>query len=80
MATFLVRLLGQEIKTKGWQLAVVIVGTQVLGDITNILYERIIQGTVGVAIAGILLFYMTRPSIRACFVTAPKQIILRHGP
>ena len=52
----------------GWQLAVVIIGTQVLGDITNIFYGHIIQGLVGVAIAGALLFYMTRPLIRARFV------------
>jgi len=30
----------------GWQLAVVIIGTQVLGDITNLLHGHIIQGVV----------------------------------
>jgi hypothetical protein len=64
----------------GWQLAVVIIGMQALGDITNILYGRIIQGGVGVAIAGALLFYMTRPPIRASFVTTPKQIVRSHDP
>jgi hypothetical protein len=64
----------------GWQLAVVIIGTQVLGDITNICYGHIIQGLVGVAIAGALLFYMTRPFIRACFVPIPKQIVHSHDP
>jgi hypothetical protein len=62
----------------GWQLALVIVGTQVLGDVMNIFYGRIIQGVVGVTIAGALLFYMTRPFIRACFVTTPKQIVCSH--
>ena len=64
----------------GWQLAVVIIGTQVLGDITNIFYGHIIQGLVGVAIAGALLFYMTRPFIRSCFVPIPKQIVHSHDP
>jgi len=64
----------------GWQLAVVIIGTQVVGDVTNIFYGRIIQGAVGVTIAGVLLFYMTRPFIRACFVTISKQIVHRHDP
>lgn len=64
----------------GWQLAVVIIGTQVLGDVTNIFYGRIIPGVVGVTIAGALLFYMTRPFIRACFVTIPKQIVDSHDP
>jgi hypothetical protein len=62
----------------GWQLALVIVGTQVLGDITNIFYGHIIQGVVGITIAGALLFYITRPFIRACFVTTPKQMAHSH--
>jgi hypothetical protein len=61
-----------------WQLALVIVETQVLGDITNIFYGRIIQGVVGITIAGALLFYITRPFIRACFVTTPKQMAHSH--
>lgn len=64
----------------GWQLAVVIIGAQVLGDITNILYGHIIQGVVGVTIATALLFYITRPFIRVCFVSAPKQIVHNHDP
>jgi hypothetical protein len=64
----------------GWQLAVVIIGTQVLGDVTNIFYGRIIQGVVGVTIAGALLFYMTRPYVRASFVAKPKQIGRSHDP
>jgi hypothetical protein len=64
----------------GWQLAVAIIGTQVLGDVTNIFYGRIIQGAVGATIAGALLFYMTRQSIRACFVKMPKQIVHSQYP
>jgi hypothetical protein len=36
----------------GWQLAVAITGTQVLGDFINIFFGRAAQGLVGVAIAG----------------------------
>jgi hypothetical protein len=61
-------------------LAVVVIGTQVLGDVTNIFYGRIIQGVVGVTIAGALLFYMTRPYVRASFVAKPKQIGRSHDP
>ena len=64
----------------GWQLAVAIIGTQVLGDVTNIFYGRIIQGAVGATIAGALLFYMTRQSIRSCFVKMPKQIVHSQYP
>ena len=59
----------------GWQLAVIIIGTQVLGDMTRYFYGRIVQGLVGVTIAGALLFYMTRPIIRACFAAKTKQIV-----
>lgn len=64
----------------GWQLAVVIIGTQVLGDVMNIFYGHIIQGAVGVSIAGALLFYMTRPFIRDGFVRKTKQIVHSHDP
>jgi hypothetical protein len=64
----------------GWQLAVVIIAIQILGDITNVLLERIIQGVVGVTIAGALFFYVTRPYVRACFVAKPNQIVRSHDP
>jgi hypothetical protein len=64
----------------GWQLAVAIIGTQVLSDVVNIPYGRSIQGAVGAMIASALLFYMTRPSIRACFAAMPKQIVRSQGP
>jgi hypothetical protein len=63
----------------GWQLATIIIGTQVLGDVTNIFRGRIIPGVAGATMAGALLVYMTRPFIRACFVKTPKQIVRRDG-
>jgi hypothetical protein len=56
----------------GWWLAAIIIGTQVLGNVTNILFGHIVEGGVGVAIAGSLLFYMTRPFVRVHFVAKPK--------
>lgn len=59
----------------GWQLALAIFGTHVLGDLVNILYGRFVQGLAGVAIAGALLFYITRPNVRAAFAINPKRIV-----
>ncbi len=61
----------------GWQLAVAIIGTQVLGDFVNIFLGRTIQGLVGVTIAGALLFYITRPHARAAFSTKLKKLSTR---
>ncbi|MGC2184456.1 MAG: hypothetical protein WA637_14345 [Terriglobales bacterium] len=53
----------------GWVLAVVIISIQVLGDFMNLLRGDVLRGAVGVVIAGALLFYMTRPRVRAVFAT-----------
>ena len=53
----------------GWVLAVVIISIQVLGDFMNLLRGDVLRGAVGVVIAGALLFYMTRPRVRAAFAT-----------
>ena len=55
----------------GWRLAVIIIATQVLGDLVNVFRGDILRGSVGVAIAGSLLLYLWRPSIRACFQKIP---------
>jgi hypothetical protein len=64
----------------GWQLAVAIIGTQVLGDFANIFFGRAVQGLVGVTIAGALLLYITRPYVRAHFAIKPKQIVHANNP
>jgi hypothetical protein len=48
----------------GWQLAVAIIGTQVLGNCIQIFPGRVTEGIVGVTIAGALLFYITRGRVR----------------
>ena len=51
----------------GWRLAVVIIATQVLGDIANCVRGDLLRGGTGVVIAGALLLYLLRPKIRAAF-------------
>lgn len=59
-------------KKWGWALAVIIISTQVLGDLVNALRGQVLQGFIGVLLAGALLLYMTRPCVRAVFATKPK--------
>jgi hypothetical protein len=51
----------------GWWLAVIVIGTQVSGDLVNIFLGRILEGIVGVAIAGALFLYLLRAKVRAVF-------------
>lgn len=52
----------------GWRLAVVIIATQVLGDLVSIFMGHFVSGAIGVTIASALLFYLFRPEVRAAFV------------
>jgi hypothetical protein len=51
----------------GWILAVIIIAIQVLGGFLNLLRGDVLRGTAGVVIASALLFYVTRPRVRAAF-------------
>ena len=51
----------------GWRLAVAIVGTQILGDVVNLVRGDLLRGGTGVIIAGALLLYLLRPRVRAAF-------------
>lgn len=51
----------------GWGLAMIIISIQVLGNLANALRGQVIQGSVGIVLAGALLLYMTRPHIRGMF-------------
>jgi hypothetical protein len=51
----------------GWRLAILIIATQVAGDLLNFFRGDRLRGGIGFAIAGALLFYLFRPQIRACF-------------
>lgn len=51
----------------GWALAVIIIASQVLGDLVNAVRGELLKGTVGVAIAGALLIYLLRSNVRSAF-------------
>jgi hypothetical protein len=51
----------------GWLLTVLIIATQVLGDLVNLLRGDWLRGLTGVVIASALLFYLVHPRVRAVF-------------
>jgi len=51
----------------GWRLAVVIIATQVLGDVGNCVRGDLLHGGIGVIIAGALLLSLLQPKIKATF-------------
>jgi len=51
----------------GWRLAVVIITTQVLGDVVNCLRADWLRGGTGLIIAGTLLLFLLQPRLRATF-------------
>ena len=51
----------------GWILAVMVIGTQVAGDCWNLITGRGVEGLIGVTIAGALLWWLLRRSIRINF-------------
>jgi hypothetical protein len=51
----------------GWALAVIIIASQVLGDLVNALRGELLKGAVGVVIAGALLAYLMRRNVRDAF-------------
>ena len=59
----------------GWRLAVVIIATQVLGDLISIFWGHFVRGAAGVTIASALLLFLLRPNVRADFVA--RRVIQR---
>ena len=51
----------------GWALAVIIIASQVLGDLVNAVRGEFWKGAVGVVIASALLVYLIRPATRGAF-------------
>jgi hypothetical protein len=51
----------------GWRLATIVILVQALGDLINLLRGDFIRGGIGLAIAGLLLFYLLRPKVRSFF-------------
>ena len=51
----------------GWVLGVTIIGINMAGDLSQIVFGERLKGAVGVVIAGMLLVYMTRRGVRNYF-------------
>jgi hypothetical protein len=52
----------------GWKLGIALIAINLAGDIFNLVFRsEVLKGAVGVKIAGLLLIYMTRPSVRSYF-------------
>jgi hypothetical protein len=51
----------------GWRLAVIIIATQVLGDVVNCVRGDWLRGGTAVIIAGALLLFLLQPRIKAAF-------------
>lgn len=51
----------------GWRLAVVIIGTQVLGDLINLVRGDWLRGGTGTVIVGALLLYLLSARVRGVF-------------
>jgi hypothetical protein len=51
----------------GWRLAVLIIATQVLGDVVNCVRGDFLRGGIGFIIAGALLVFLFRSKVRATF-------------
>ena len=50
-----------------WRLAVVVLGTQIVGDIVNLVRGDLVRGVAGVAIAGALLLLVLQRELRTQF-------------
>jgi len=57
----------------GWILGVTIIAINMLGDLGQIFFGERWKGVVGVAIAGLLLVYLTRSRVRNYFSTSANR-------
>lgn len=57
----------------GWCLAVVIISTQVAGDLFNCLRGDFVRGGIGFAIAGVLLVYLLSAKVKRTFARWPAS-------
>ncbi|HEY6967580.1 MAG TPA: hypothetical protein VJA94_00010 [Candidatus Angelobacter sp.] len=55
----------------GWRLAVIIIATQVIGNVANALLGDLRSG-VGLILSLALLYFLLRPQVRAAFVKQPS--------
>ena len=58
----------------GWRLAIGVISSQVVGDLTNAFLGDIVRGVIGFLIAGALLFYLLRPKVRSAFGSGDTRV------
>jgi hypothetical protein len=66
----------------GWRLAVAIIAAEILGNLVNAFRGRVVEGAVGVTIAGGLFLYLLRPTVRAVFegeASQARNSVIRSG-
>jgi hypothetical protein len=51
----------------GWRLAVLIIATQILGDVVPLVRGDLLRGGAGIILAGALLLFLLRPKMRGRF-------------
>ena len=57
----------------GWILGTTLIAINLAGDLFNLIFrQEVLKGSIGVAIAGLLLLYITRPGVRTYFVSGAK--------
>ena len=54
-------------KPWGWWLAVAIFAANGIGDAVQLLTGHLLEGAFGLVVAGALIFWLTRPQVRAAF-------------
>ena len=52
---------------------------QVLGDVGQLLMGRYLEGVIGVAAGGTIVFYLCRPVVRRSFYLTQTRTALRRG-
>lgn len=52
----------------GWSLAVIIIATQVVGNLVSAVIGDFLRGGVGLILASALLYFLLRPQVRGVFV------------
>jgi hypothetical protein len=61
----------------GWILGVTVIGINMAGDLGQLVMGEGPKGALGVAVAGALLVYMTRPGVRTYFPRGLRQTPLK---
>ncbi len=56
----------------GWFLAVIVVATQVVGNLVNAVRGDLLRGSVGLMLASALLYFLLRPQVRGVFVKSAR--------